>query len=512
MHTQSGYEAAESALKELSKDVVLEGATGFDPSGALNVDVVNKPSDERDDTSASASSSSQQGSQDRRTQTSSTDISSNQADPSGPIPVLTTFNEESDESKVASLRAMFDDLKVFDIQHSLKKANGDFQATLDDLLNIQYLQSTGQFTRGIEGFFQPDEVTPKRKGKGKRKKGKNLSPTTDNFDIDTTTKEVLERNQAKQLQHQDEIAFLADRINMPYDQVSGIYYRKKCSSGAAAVEILDQFIKLGITSEDPDGKAEAKELSTQHGNIPDPYLLTLVQVTESGSSAAHDVAALLSKHFAKNPWTQRLDLSHRITPLPNEDLEGSLGSLTPGSKPRTPGSNLSTGPPSRASPGGNLDWAHTLQSIATHNQARHEATSHANQLSRRGGSGGLYKQAAHVYRERAQDHARYAQTMTSSAAEALVEQQSTPTSIDLHGVTVRDGARIARNRVQTWWDNLGEFRSRKAKERPFTVITGLGRHSAGGVSQLRQAVAAALLQDGWKMQVETGKFLVNGRR
>jgi hypothetical protein len=66
--------------------------------------------------------------------------------------------------------------------------------------------------------------------------------------------------------------------------------------------------------------------------------------------------------------------------------------------------------------------------------------------------------------------------------------------------------------VQAWWNGLGEFRTDKARQQPFTVITGLGRHSAGGVSHLRQAVAAALLQDGWKMQVETGRFVVTGRR
>jgi hypothetical protein len=88
----------------------------------------------------------------------------------------------------------------------------------------------------------------------------------------------------------------------------------------------------------------------------------------------------------------------------------------------------------------------------------------------------------------------------------------TASLIDLHGVRVQDGVRIARQRVQAWWDGLGEFRSRRAREQPFTVITGLGRHSAGGVSQMRQAVARALLQDGWQLQVETGRFVISGRR
>lgn len=300
---------------------------------------------------------------------------------------------------------------------------------------------------------------------------------------------------------------------MPYDQVSDAYYRKKCSSGAAAAEILEQYMALGIKSEDDEGKAQAKKLASEYRNVPEKYLLTLVQVTGASTQSSDEIASLLSKHFAKNPWTQRLDLSHRITPLPDEDLEGPLGSLSaPDSKSRTPISGKSARPSSITSPAGAADLSSALQRINDSHQARRDAESYASQLSRRGASNSLYRQAAAVYRERGHDHTRYAQQMTSTAANLLVDKQSTPASIDLHGVTVRDGTRIARERVQGWWDNLGEFRTRKAREQPFTVVTGLGRHSAGGVSQLRKAVAAALLQDGWKMSVETGKFVVSGRR
>lgn len=102
--------------------------------------------------------------------------------------------------------------------------------------------------------------------------------------------------------------------------------------------------------------------------------------------------------------------------------------------------------------------------------------------------------------------------MTSTAADLLVNQQSRPNEIDLHGVIVQDGVRIARQKALNWWENLGDTKSRKARERPLTIITGIGRHSAGGVSQMRKAVAAALLQDGWKVEIGTGKFTLTGRR
>lgn len=302
---------------------------------------------------------------------------------------------------------------------------------------------------------------------------------------------------------------------MPFDQVSDIYYRKKCSSGAAAAEIVGQYIALGISSEDEEGKKKAKILASQHSKIPEKYLLTLVQVTNPTGQSSDEIAALLSKHFAKHPWTERLNLSHRIAQLPDEELEGSAGAVhqTPGTRARAAqSSHKLPGAASRAATNEPVDLPQAIQNINDAHQARREAAAYASQLSRKGGSNALYRQAAVVYRERVNEHARQAQHMTSTAADLLVDRSSTNNSIDLHGVTVRDGVRIAKNRTQSWWDNLGEYRTRRAKEQPFIVITGLGRHSASGVSQLRQSVAAALLQDGWKVQIETGKFFISGRR
>lgn len=125
--------------------------------------------------------------------------------------------------------------------------------------------------------------------------------------------------------------------------------------------------------------------------------------------------------------------------------------------------------------------------------------------------GPLGRQGAIVYTERAREEARAAAERISLASEQLVDQQSTYCSIDLHGVTVIDGVRIAKDRVWRWWNNLGEHRQSKAKLEGFTVVTGVGRHSSGGVSRLRQAVGAALKNDGWKVETLTGQFYITGR-
>lgn len=133
-------------------------------------------------------------------------------------------------------------------------------------------------------------------------------------------------------------------------------------------------------------------------------------------------------------------------------------------------------------------------------------------LRRKGASNPLYRQAAGVYAERIREDRRAAQEAASVSYNQLVDSQSTALKIDLHGVPVIDGVRIAKNRVRRWWEALNEEdREQKATAYGFTVVTGVGHHCSGGVSRLRQAVGTALKNDGWKVQVFTGEFFVTGR-
>lgn len=528
LETPTGYEAAQQTLQALAEDVAAEEAVVFSHSnGGIDalgspVDASPRPFVQDGGNSTSTSSRSQQASA-QHTDSSHTDMSTTNVAaattaspslaPGYSVPCLTPFDEASEVDKIAQLREMFADLKEIDVKTAMKKANGDFQGALDDLLNVQYLESTGQRQRGVEGFFRPedDDVEDDSAGKGKKrgkKRPKNKSKA------ETTRPKLNRSNSSKDHIHSDEIAFLADRIDLSYDDVSTIYYNKKCSRGAAAVHILDQFIEHGIKAQDDESKARAKALASRYLNIPEHYLPTLVQVTGTPETQyADDIADLLSRHFARNPWTQRIDLVHRITPLPHEELESGMASVGIGGRT----SQISGTKSPRPTPAWNRIAAPTKDLTQVNyrldeaKQSQREASSQATQLYRRGASHSLYKQAAHVYRERAQQHGAHVHELSSTAADALVDQQSTRTTCDLHGVYVQDGVRIAKQRVWAWWRGLGEFSARAARDEPFTVITGLGRHSVGGVSRLRRAVVPALLEDGWRFQVGTGSFVIFGR-
>jgi len=141
-----------------------------------------------------------------------------------------------------------------------------------------------------------------------------------------------------------------------------------------------------------------------------------------------------------------------------------------------------------------------------------ELAAQANALYR-GRMGNLGRQGAIVYSERAKEEKRAAAARASETAEWTVDQQSGSSYIDLHGVNVADGVRIANDRVWRWWNSLEgeEPRSIIAKREGFTVVTGVGKHSSSGVSPLRRAVGITLQNNGWKVEALTGSFLITGR-
>ncbi|RDA87861.1 hypothetical protein CP532_2980 [Ophiocordyceps camponoti-leonardi (nom. inval.)] len=489
----ASFEAAHSTLQRLAHNVPSEEATGFNPSGIpVSRDEVREEAGEASTTSASLSRPT--------SQTIATDVSSvassSSAAAAEPLdivkPRITSFDDDSEETKTRLLQSMFCDLRAFDIKYSLKKANGDFQSALDDLLDMQYLQSTGQQVKGIDGFFDHEDDTSSNKKKRRRKKKRGASASDP---TPSSQKDFLLPNNGA-----DEIDYIAERFNIRSDEVSGIYNKNQRSGGATVVELLDSYISHGVESQDDAGRQQADVLTRKYRNVPEKYLLTVVQVAGSISQFADDLAALLNKHFSRKPKSQKLDLGYRLTPLPREDIEGG-GDVV--AAVREPSSRSS------AAPG---DFNYAMRLAYTHRQAERDAAASAARLHRSGASNPLYRQAASVYAEKARDQAKQAHHAASLAADLLVAQHSTDSSVDLHGVAVHDGVRIALQKTRDWWDDLGEFRAKKAKDQGFTVITGLGRHCAGGVSRMRQAVAAALLQDRWKLQVLTGMFVVTGRR
>lgn len=82
------------------------------------------------------------------------------------------FDDLGDREKEENLIQMFVGLKPIDIKLALQKSKGDASLAIDELLNLQWLEQTGQRPKGIDGFYKSDDDIPNSKKKRGRKKRK----------------------------------------------------------------------------------------------------------------------------------------------------------------------------------------------------------------------------------------------------------------------------------------------------------------------------------------------------
>ncbi|KAI8249808.1 hypothetical protein K4K56_010072 [Colletotrichum sp. SAR 10_98] len=496
-------------LQSLAQDVLAEEASGFNASGVPDALSSNDAGTDTRDSSTNISD----GLHLRDCDSARTGVTS----PPPPdeleydVPRIKTFDGDSEQEKLLQLQEMFSDLKPHDVSFALKKAQGDFQSALETLLNIQFLESIGERPKGIDGFFQPEQSKPpgKKRGKGKKKKDMRTDLSSSSSSINDSSPNNEDNDRV------EKILFIVEKLDLPFEEVSDVFDSHKGSVEGTIIEFLERYIKQGVVVDDTDsayGKQHVHELKKQYRHIPESLLSPLVEVTRSDHQWTEEVAALLNRYFGKLP-AQRLNISYKLAPLANEELEGSSEGWQKVASPKTslmsPTGRPLNSPTLMNSPTfGPRTYKQAMDTAGIHRDASTHSFSTAGQVYKKGH---LYRQAAGFFAERGREEARSFAKAKSAAADIHVGSTRTANEIDLHGVEVADGVRIARESAWDWWNNLGEYRARKAQE-GFTIVTGRGLHSAGGVSRLRQGVIAALVNDGWKVSVGTGSYRVTGRR
>jgi hypothetical protein len=125
--------------------------------------------------------------------------------------------------------------------------------------------------------------------------------------------------------------------------------------------------------------------------------------------------------------------------------------------------------------------------------------------------------AAAYYSQLGRDLSAMAFGASADAADALASRQSSATQLDLHGIDVLNGVRIAQERVEAWWNGLGESRVNGrtgAEDRGagFRIVVGAGTHSVGGKGKLGPAVSKALNSEGWRIEPAGAVIVVKGKQ
>lgn len=537
------FAAAREVLRTLSENVVAEEATGFNPSG-IGVD---DPGDidatsigaakvgESDVKSNSDLTVATESSQPLSLASAISSASKSSAHDAPELFRVDVFDDLSDRDKEGQLCQMFTSLKPIDISLALKKRNGDASLAIDELLNLQLLEESGQRLKGIDGFCVPDGEPVGKKKKGKKKKKAHKGSLVQSPTSPVAPEQVFsvdEEHDGKRFRdslgchanipwgffdtkpiYVENIAFVSERFHWPKPQVTEMYYTHNASIGATVVAIIDKYIALGVEFSDVDQFQDAKEQAEKHLWVPQEYVFGAFDMCQSRQYAI-DIAELLGDHFERPAYLKYNVSYSSVASTPKPVIDSKENSATSTSQlvskptsPRSPTDTVRTEAVTRAA-----SFYGTNTTSAEVAVARDHSFTSAAAAFRKGRGNPLFRQAGAYYAERAREQASIQRQFASEEAERLVDRNSTRSMVDLHGVTVADGVDIARNRVLQWWDGLGEDRTRKAREEGLTIVTGVGRHSVDGRSRLRSSVFKALVADGWKIEVLTGACCVTGRR
>ena len=402
--------------------------------------------------------------------------------------------------KAAKLKEMFCNSKNFDIGYILHKNGHNYHKALDELLTHARLEQEGLEEKGTEAFAGPAMSSRERRAmkerekKQKREKRQPIRRTSSTPALESARDNPLSSNQW--LRVDDVVNYINDRTYISPELIRSTYH----SSGATLPSTIAALCasKDGEVSSNPclpDAppaaiEAQAKELATEFlRRLQYSQAQVLIKLTYPSTTSARELALAL-------------------TSSPNVP---STPTITPQYIQRPP-SPPSASPPAPSSPTPHVPLSNTrAAALAT---IRSSANAQSRSASRKARSDHLMGGAASYYSSVGRDAAAALRQDESARADARVSSQSKPGEVDLHGLNVKDAVRVSRDRVESWWESEGREWARAGKVMNgggLRIITGLGRHSAGGRAVLGPAVGRMLNDEGWKVQVGQGVVNVVGR-
>ena len=415
------------------------------------------------------------------------------------------YEQQPIESKETRLKELFPSENLRDISYTLKKSEGSFVRALDILLNHSFLRNDEGSNhegaiplKGIDLFSEDYVIT---RAKKKKHKGRKFQSQQEYESDELAASSALTPNRwtiAK-----DDIDFITSRTGMPREKISSIYHENGADRGSAILALVEQNVSKQSSENTEEFISEpgVLQLIDQYPTLSISHAAALQRIVQSSTitttatatTMTHDLAKAMVSSLPASGASTPSRIVPRYMPYKEERTASTTGSSTP-STPLTPTYS---------------------GSVASLSAARATAFTQASAYYRKSKSDHLMGGAAAYYSQLGRDYHASLQTASAAEADALAASQSTTTSLDLHGLNVKDAVRIACEKADAWWEGIGESRAKMGSARAvgegYKVVTGVGRHSDGGVGKLGPAVAKALLRDGWRVEVTGGELFVIGR-
>ncbi|KXT07889.1 hypothetical protein AC579_1632 [Pseudocercospora musae] len=498
------------ALDPLKESALLEEHLGFDPSGTgahgHAADLARRPE--------SCPETSENLSRETELTSLSTDLSSLDLDRRSEgdsilrdSDIARELDKQDTETKIQLLEQLVDSrVSRSQIAFTLKKCSGGFERAIDELLNHVHFGESGEdgtrvLAKGIDAFSEDNTVRRGRKGKA-RKNGLRAVGEQRSGSLPTSPLHSSPSISNAWQESKNDIEFIATRMGLDSATVGPKYHRGGASIPKTIGELLKTKLMEGheATEEDPIKAVHAHELHLEFPSLRLDYVAALVSVTYPSTAAAHELAKALTYRPVQRGGIEIVPIYER----PDSETLGIDTARAVSKANRRSGSTA---------PSEDIDVAQRASAYAS---ARSAALAQAFAAHRKAKSDRLMGGAAAYYGQEYRNLTALSTAATAAVADQRAASQSTSNRLDLHGIDVRNAVRIVEQRLQQWWESLGEDLANgrigaSNRHAGYEIVVGRGTHSEGGRSKLGPAVSKALKNAGWKIELEGPVIVVKGR-
>ncbi|KAJ5189366.1 Ubiquitin system component Cue [Penicillium cf. griseofulvum] len=422
-----------------------------------------------------------------------------------------TFLGMTTAEKAQNLISMFPSITRPEAERILEDCHDNLSRSMDVLLNLAFIEETqiareipqetpeeadqdsrSFIPKSIDGFQAKEDLNGG--GKKSRKKKKQQKQRQAELVSQAMNNAVTNKWETGK----KDIDFISSRTcALQREKIASTYHENSMSLCATIRALAQAHAAKDIheIEDDPVLVTQVGELSQKYPGIQPTTLIGLIRIANNQISAADELADTLSRR------PDLISVSNIISfvssPVTLDEEEENVA------------------PAQQAESASDfMDFHEAASAANSHFAARSVALAQASQSARRARSNPLYGGASAYYRDVGNEQHQLAMRHLATASDRLVARQSSHSDLDLHGVTVANAVRIARERVQAWWDGLGDQKyvrgGGQSSHGGFNIVCGLGNHSLDRKSHIGPAVWNMLLKEGWRVELNRGSMLVTG--
>ncbi|KAJ5550113.1 Peptide methionine sulfoxide reductase MrsB [Penicillium sp. DV-2018c] len=421
-----------------------------------------------------------------------------------------TFLGMATAEKVQNLISMFPTITRLEAERILENCHDNLSRAMDVLLNLAFIEET-----------QLAGDTPQETPAEAKANGSSILKSVDGFHADENQNGGKKSRKKKQQQHRrtqlalqtsnntatnkweagkKDIDFLCSRASsLQREKIASAYHANSMSLGATIRTLAQAHAPNDIEEieDDPQLLTQVGEVGHNFPGIHPTTLAGLVHITNGEMTAICELAEKLANRPALTAPSEIITFVTAPVNIDDEEEE-------------TPPIDQ------YGSSSGFTNFEESAAAASSHFASRSAALAQASQSARRARSNPLYGGAAAYYREVSNKERQLAMRHLAAASDQLVARQSSPCNLDLHGVSVANAVRIARERVQAWWDGLGDQKHVRGggqhSHGGFNIVCGVGLHSQDRKSHIGPAVWNMLQKEGWRVELNRGSMLVTGTK